>query len=232
MVVSAAVPSPVDLLVVAAHTPDLRGLRDLLGDRLAGEVAGLHLTAKTVGLGLAASGGATAKRIFALKPRAVLLLGTAGVYPGPPGYQPEDVVVAENLELTSVAVLDGLGTYPNPLQAVCETHAAISHGLAGGGGRVHLAKVASTLAQTLDDGLAARIHQATGAHAESLEAFAVAQACRLAEVPFAAVLGISHLVGSSAAQDFPRFQAGAAVAAAGALTAWLHRGAPGIPHGR
>jgi len=46
------------------------------------------------------------------------------------------------------------------------------------------------------------------------------------------VLGISHLVGSSAAQDFPRFQAGAAVAAAGALTAWLHRGAPGIPHGR
>ncbi|NOY92235.1 MAG: hypothetical protein GXP55_13660 [Deltaproteobacteria bacterium] len=232
MLWSAAVPPPVDLLVVAAHTPDLRGLRDLLGDRLTGHVAGLNITAKTVGLGLAASGGGTARRIAALSPRAVVLLGTAGVYPGPPGYQPEDVVVAETLQLVSVAALDGTAAFPDPLQTSCETSSAISHGVAAGGGRVHLAAVANTLAQTIDDALAGRIHRATGAHAESLEAFGVAQACRLAELPFTAVLGIAHQVGSNAKQDFPRFQPGAAIAAAAALAAWLHRGAPGIPHGR
>lgn len=220
-----------DLLVLAAHTPDLRGLRDALGDRLRGEVAGIAVCAKTVGLGLAAAGGAASRRIVTLRPRAVVLVGTAGLYPELPGYQPEDVIVPDRLSLCAAGVLEGKARFPDPMETSCDTSGAICHGLGGAGGRAHIAPVACPVAQTTDPALAARIQADTAAHAENLEAFAVAQACRLAEVPFAAALGVSHLVGPAAAQDFARFQQGAAVAAAQTVVGWLSRGGAGIPHG-
>src|SRR5207302_928248 len=78
MSVSSRPSGVVDLLVVAAYAPELTGLRRLLGDELYGNVSGVHVAGKSVGIGLAnASAGAT-QRVLQLTPRAVVLVGTCG----------------------------------------------------------------------------------------------------------------------------------------------------------
>ena len=220
-----------DLLVVAAHAPEMAGLRPYLSDQLVGAIRGLAVRGKAVGLGVASAGPGTARGILALQPRAVLLVGSCGVYPGLAQYRPHDVIVSQRIQLVSHAVNAGKSEFPGPMQTQLECDALLAAGLAAAGGRVFLAPVASTLARTTDDALAASIHPATGCEAENLEAFAVGQACRAADVPFAAVLGVSNIVGSTGHHDWMQFQRAAVNAAAEALVTWVQRGAQGLPHG-
>jgi hypothetical protein len=44
-----------DVLVVAAHPPELAGLKAILGDALRGQVNGIRIAADAVGIGLAAA---------------------------------------------------------------------------------------------------------------------------------------------------------------------------------
>ncbi|MGE0784574.1 MAG: hypothetical protein AB7S26_02725 [Sandaracinaceae bacterium] len=220
-----------DLLIVAAHAPDMAGLRPYLSDQLVGAVRGLNVRGKAIGLGLGAAGPATARGILALNPRAVVLLGSCGVYPGLAQYRPHDVIVSNRLQLVSHAVIAGKCEFPGPLQTQVETNALLSAGLASSGGRVFLAPIASTLARTVDDALASTVHPSTQCEAENLEAFAVGQACKAAEVPFTAVLGVSNIVGSTGKHDWAQFQRAAVTAAAEAIVAWIQRGAQGLPHG-
>lgn len=223
--------NPLDILVVGAHPPDLIGLRDHLGQRLDGMVFGMHVAAKVSGIGMGVAGAWTAKRVFQLLPRAVILVGSAGVYPGLPTFQPLDVLVATELKLIDHGVLNQQAAYPGPMQVQVSAPGALSSGLLGdGAGRVRAGVVGSPLAQTTSDHLAAAVPGATGCTAECLEAFAIAQACQIASIPFGVVLGISHVVGSHAQQDWQRYQRDAARAAATTVLNWLHAGAPGLPH--
>ncbi len=94
-----------------------------------------------------------------------------------------------------------------------------------------VAPVASPLASTTDDAMAATVHPATGCEAENLEAFSVAMACKASDVPFCAVLGVSNIVGSTGAHDWRQFQRAAVSAAAETIINWVQRGAQGLPHG-
>lgn len=221
-----------ELLVLAPTAPDLRGLRDLLGDRLEGSVRGVDVAAKAVGVGLPAAGVGAAKRIFTRGPRAVILLGTCGVYPSPPGvpaaWQPNDVLVATHVELLAIEVDTRRSAFPEPMATRVELHRAMSAGLASVRGR--LASVTSPLASTVDDPTAAAVRTHHRCEGEQLEAFAVAHAAHLGEVPCAALFGVTHVVGSVGAEDFRRFHRGASLAAAEVLVAWLQSGAPGLPH--
>lgn len=224
-----------DLLVVGAHPPELRGLRDRVGDRLDGTVEGLHVSGKTIGVGMGVAGASTAKRVFQLRPRAVVLLGTCGVYPGLSGCQPHDVIVANGVSLLDGGVSEGRSAWPAPMQTELPTNEAISAGLAAAGARVHRLRVGSPLAQTCSETLAGLFGGgASGAKsrcgAECLEAFAVAHACHLAEVPFAAALGVTHVAGPKGEQDYARYAKESAVAAADVLFNWVHGGAVGLPH--
>ena len=220
----------VDLLVVAAHAPDLRGLREALGERLDGDVRGVHVTAKTVGLGMAVAGGLTAKRVFQLSPRAVVHLGTCGVYPGQGTYQPHDVIVADRITLVDHAVLAGKAVFPDPMPGEVMPDAMLTAGLANVA-PVSKAPMAGTLAITADDALAAAVPQQVRAHGENLECFGVAHACQLAQVPYTSVLGVTHVVGGAWQADWRRFEKEAACAAARVIIGWLHAGAQGLPHG-
>ncbi len=221
----------VDLLILAAHGPDLRGLRTHLGERMTGEIRGLHVSAKTVGLGMAVAGGSAAKRVFQLLPRAVIHLGTCGIYPGFPEFRPHDVLVTDHLKLVDAGVRLGKSSFPEPMQTSLSCHAMLSSGLAATGQRTHRVTVASPLAQTIDDAFAADIPQAYGCHAENLEAFAIAHACLLAQVPFTCVLGATHMVGSRAREDWVQFERQATIAAAEVVATWIVNGAQGLPHG-
>lgn len=220
-----------DLLIVAAHAPEMAGLRPYLSEKLIGEVRGLRVRAKAVGLGMGAAGPATARGILAVGPRAVILLGSCGVYPNLPQYRPHDVIVSSRVQLVSHAVNAGRSEFPGPLQTSIDGNAHLGAGLATGGGRVFIAPIACTLARTTDDTVAASVHPATGCEAENLEAFSVGQACKAAEVPFVAVLGVSNIVGSTGGQDWMQFQRAAVTAAAEVAIGWIQRGAQGLPHG-
>jgi nucleoside phosphorylase len=219
-----------DILIVASHAPELAGLRAYLSDALIGQVRGLQIRAKPIGMGMAAAASATARGILATQPRAVILLGTCGVYPNLPQYRPHDVVVAGRVQLIDHAVAAGKAAFPPPMQQQIETHPLLVAGLRAVGGRTFVSPVASPLARTTDDVVASGVHPRTGCEVENLEAFAIAVACNAAEVPFTAVMGVSNIVGSTGDHDWRMFQRDAVTRAAEALIGWVQQGAAGLPH--
>tara|TARA_B100001750_G_scaffold222745_1_gene212390 strand:+ start:365 stop:1033 length:669 start_codon:yes stop_codon:yes gene_type:complete len=218
----------IDVLVVGSHPAELRGLRQTLGERLDGRLQGIHVSAKTVGIGLANAAASTAKRLFQLEPRAVIHLGTCGIYPGATQYQPHDVLVAQKVHLLDHAAEAQRAAIPDPMSVEHSVDGTLMAGLTATH-RARPAPIASPLANTTDDQLAASVLQRRGYHAESLEAFGVAQACRLAQTPFAGVYGVTHVVGSNAQVDWQQFQRQSSLTAAEVLLAWVHAGAPGVP---
>lgn len=219
----------IDLLVLAAHPPELRGMRNELGEGLNGTVNGLYLVAKSVGVGMAVAGPSAMRRIVQLEPRAVVMLGTCGVYPGLPDYHPHDIVIAQKVRLFDHGVLAGLASFPEPVQTEMHVNGPLTAGLAAAAPRARVVPVGSSLAATRDDGLARVIAQQTSAHVESLEAFALAHACQIAQIPFAAVFAVSHVCGSTAQTDWPRFERQASLDAAEVVIRWLKSGAQGLP---
>jgi len=220
---------PVDVLVLAAHAPEFVGLRPHVSDALYGSVAGLSVVAKTIGVGLAVAGAATANRIHQLAPRAVIVLGSCGIYPCGVEYRPLDIVVPNRLHLFDASVAAGKGAFPEPMQTMVEPDAGLTAGLLQAGGpRARYAPVATTMGITTDDAIAKAVHGATGFEAENLELFPIALACMAADVPFGAVLGVTNLVGSKGRTDWRQYQRDAAIAAAEVIVGWLRRGAPGL----
>jgi nucleoside phosphorylase len=221
---------PVDVLVLAAHAPELVGLRPHLGDQLNGPVRNTFMVAKTIGVGMAVSGAGAANRIHQLSPRCVILLGSCGIYPSPVTYRPLDIVIAGRCHLFDPAVTAGRAEFPDPMQTVLEPHATLGPGLVSAtAGRGRIAPVATTLAITTDDAVAHAVFGATTFEAENLELFPVALACKAAATPFAAVLGVTNVVGSTGRTDWRQYQRDAAIAAAEVIVSWAHNGAPGLP---
>jgi len=220
-----------DVLVVAAAAPDLVGLRPYLGDTLSGAIRGLSVTSKVVGFGPGAAASATARGLAAVTPRAIVLVGTCGVYPGLGQYQPHDVVVAPGVPGLDHAAVEGAPGWPPPRATAIDASAPIVAGLSAGRHRTHVAPVASPLALTRSDSLASRISSVLGAHVENTDAYGVACAASGANVPFTCVLGVANIVGSTGRADWQQFQREAATQAANAVVAWLHTGAAGLPFG-
>lgn len=133
--------------------------------------------------------GVSAGRIFAEEhPRAAILVGTAGAYPGGPAVG--NVVVARRLGLERSVSEVGLGyapLAPEPLLTDVE--------LQGASG-LPTADVFTVLAITTNPQLVAA--RSTGWQVEHMEAFAVALAAQDAGIPFAAVFGIANEVGPDA----------------------------------
>ena len=161
----------------------LAAVREELGD-LAGEVVG-------IGSVVAAARAATTLERLAQeghKPRCVLLLGTAGSYPGGPAMG--TAVASQMVGMSTGVAAMGLGYVPRPPAPVPGDEELL--------GRLGVARhnVLTAGAVTTDLTLARRLSD--GWTVEHLEAFGVAVACQNAGVPFVAVLGISNFVGPDA----------------------------------
>ncbi len=221
----------VDVLIVAAHAPELVGFRPALSERLDGNIRGLRVMAKTVGIGMSIAGSGMAFRLTQLSPRCVVLVGSCGVYPGLLDYRPNDILVASRIALVDHAVAAGRSAFPDPMTTSVDAHPLLSAALGAAGPRTRVAPLATTLAVTTDDALAASVGPLSGCQGENLEAFSVALACVASSVPFAAVLGVTNVVGSNGREDWRTYQRSAALAAADCVTTWIHQGAQGVPHG-
>lgn len=219
--------APVDLLVLAAYAPELAGMRRLLGDQLYGNVSGVVVSCKAVGVGLPNATAGTTMRLMQLQPRAVVLVGTCGVYPGAPQRLGE-AVVPRRVVLVDPVEVERRGAMPEPMGRLVECNPMIALGL--GGGRPPSCDVANTLGVTTDDTLSARIGAAVGCALENLEAFGIANACALQNIPFACVLGVSNRVGSTGREEWRAHHKGASQAGCELISRWLTSGAVGLPH--
>jgi nucleoside phosphorylase len=195
-------------LVLAAWPPELAEFRRLLK----ASPTGKHVAMRTAGVGLveAAIGATTA--IAEVKPDAVMFVGTAGSYPGRrPDLALAGVVTARRLFLLADGVATGDAYLPSALPATQETTVALRRIAAGAG--LLMADVACPLAITSRPAQARRGDRAPACDVENLEAFAVARAAAAADLPFAAILGISNTVGPSAHAAWKRNATRAAAAA-------------------
>ena len=216
-----------DVLVVAAHPPELAGLKGILGDGLRGKVHDLEIATEAVGIGLAAAAAGTAAAIRAHSPLCLVLVGTCGVYESRAGdIGIAEVVAANRIRLASTAAVEGRGAFPAPMLVAVDPDAALSRALARE--TVRRVTVATTLAITTDDALANRVAQALECEVEHLEAFAVVAASIQLQVPAAVVLGVANRVGSHARDEWLHHHAQAGTAATDIVAAWLCKGAPGL----
>ncbi len=218
---------PCDLLIAAAFAPELEGLAALLGPQMRGQVAGLRIAARSVGVGLVAAATGTASRLATTRPRAVVLVGTCGSYPGTE-LAIGDVVSARSVLLVAPAVVDGEAAFPEPMSARVDAHAPLTAAISTAGAQAVV--MGTTLAITTSDALSERLAAETGAAVEHLEAFAVATACGLDRVPFTALLGVANAVGSLGREQWRANHAAAATAAATYVARWVQAGAAGVPH--
>jgi nucleoside phosphorylase len=230
LVPSIAPAGRVDVLLVSAHAPDLRGFRAALGERFDADVRGVHVTAKVVGVGLVAAGTSAAKRVFQLDPMAVVHVGTCALYPGS-DHAPGDVLVAERIDLVDHAVASGVASFPDPMQLSVSTTQMLTRGIAAARARVQTIALASCLADSIDERITLERKTQLGVMAENLEAFAIAHACRLAEVPFTSVVAPTHVTGPNGRAERQTFERQATLAVAEVVLNWLSTGAQGMPHG-
>lgn len=220
--------SRVDVLVVAAHSPHLRGLAETLGERFDGDVQGRRTSAKSVGIGPVSAAASTAKRVFALQPRAVIHIGTASAYSDADAFSPNDLVVPDRVLFADHGVIAQVSAFPEPMLTVAEATASLTSGLSSTGITTRNAAVASPASQTMTTDMAERIRQHSGAAVENLEAFAIRAACALAEVPYAAVLAVTEVVGPDRLQHRQQYERDATLASAQLVMQWLNTGAPGL----
>jgi nucleoside phosphorylase len=218
-----------DVLLVAAHLPELCGLRRWLGEALRADFGGFDVSADAVGIGLVAAAGGLTALLERIRPRALVLVGTCGAYQGQ-GIDVGQVVVGRRIHLVSAAVALGRGAFPQPMSTVVDVDPALSAGLAEPGLRA--VDVATTLAITIEDGLSATMGRREGCHVEHLEAFAAAQRAASRGVPFATVLGVANQCGSSAREQWKANHRRVGDEVARHVAAWLERGAPGVRAGR
>jgi purine-nucleoside phosphorylase len=206
-------------LIVCAWEPEVASLRRWLttsdGRRRARAV---HVAAAGIGAIDAALG--TARLIAAVRPRRVLFVGTAGVYPGARGRLPaiDAAVVVSRATLVSTAALRDEGYLPAPVSTEVVSDRTLVAQLSLSPSPPIGA--ACPLGITKSAALARRIVRATAAAVENLELFAVARAAALAGLPFAAVVGIANRVGPHAHAEWKAHHRSASAAACAVVTTW------------
>jgi len=206
-----------DLLVVAAFPPELAAMRARLGDAMRGTVGARTVGAEAVGVGMVEAAAGAAARIATLRPKACVMVGTCGVYAPPPLVR--SVIAARRICLVEPAAIEARGAIPEPMPVSCEADDAMTEGLVAAGATP--ADVATTIAITTDDALAASIAAASRCAVEHLESFAVARACAQRGIPFAAALGVANVVGANARDEWRANHQAAGDAAVAVLLAWL-----------
>jgi nucleoside phosphorylase len=210
-----------DWLVVSAWAPELAELQDRLPE-LPLRVQP-RLVLGTVGVGLVDAAIGAATLLTALSPRAVLFIGTAGVYPGSPRrLRVGSAAVARRIALLSASTSADDAYFPDPMtrreipasrlgQAICKA------------ARQPDADIACPLAITATAKASALAAKRSGCALENLEAFSVARAAASLNIPFAAVLGIANHVGEEGHREWKRNAAAAAAAACRAVAEYLGR---------
>jgi nucleoside phosphorylase len=177
-------------------------------------------------VGIAAAAAGTLEQLTRELPRAVILVGTCGAYPGS-GKRVAEVAVASGTRVVSTAAVLGRGFIPDPVVPRFVANMEITSQLARVAASAPI-EVATTLAITTDPELAAVVGTKGGCGVEHLETYGVAAACERLRIPWGAVLGIANEVGPQAHQQWLAHHAETGAIACDVVLSWLEEGAPGL----
>jgi nucleoside phosphorylase len=169
----------------------------------------------SVGVGMVEAGIATAQLLARYRPDFVLLVGTAGVYPG----QTNDLGLDQAAIAQRVRLLPHIlpGAY---LPAIVPTEVRSSPTLVRAlrrATRLPRVDVACPIGITATKQAAITASKLSGCALENLEAFAVARAAAVAKIPFTAILGIANHVGPDGHREWERHAKAAAASACRAV---------------
>jgi nucleoside phosphorylase len=209
------------ILIVAAFPPELKALASVL--RMRAQRGAAAVARAVVGVGPVEAAAGAARAIALLEPRAVVLIGTAGVYATSGGPPIGTAVLARRAALASLSAASGAGYLPAPVPDVQMTDTQLRRDLAGRQA-IPALDVACPVAITRTRAAANALVRQTGAALENLETFAVARACARVRIPFGAVLGITNRVGPRAHTEWRQNAGAAAAAACAVVERWLARG--------
>lgn len=175
------------------------------------------LPGTAVGVGPVAAAVSAGRLLEKEKVEAVILLGTAGAFPGGP--PPGSLVASRVLGFADPLGAAGIGYIP-----------LLPSPLSGDPGlilRLKLpeARVLTSLGVTTHPGLSA--HFGESWEVEHMEAYSVAYACAQVGVPFVALLGITNWVGPDAHAEWRANRAGVEAALQAHLRALGLAGGPG-----
>jgi nucleoside phosphorylase len=193
--------------IVAAFQPELAAI-----------TANYKDLTRVLGVGMCEAAARTARLIALEKPSAIVLVGTCGVYPGK-AFSLASAVVGNRFRLVDGSHAADHAAFPAPMQVDLTPDEGLTNALAAVGNA--RGPVATTLAITTDDALAGELAERSMCAFEHLEVFGVAQACALTETPFAAVLGVANVVGSSGRAEWRAHHEAASAAAVAIVEAWL-----------
>lgn len=222
--------SDLDVMVLAAHPSELAHfVTSVGGDAPRIGIGACTIRMGAVGVGIAASAAGAIEQLLTERPRAVVLVGTCGAYPGS-GRAIADVLVARGTRLVSTAAARGHGYMPEPMLARFEASLEIARAL-GEAASAPPVEVATTLAITSDEELARTLAARTGCVAEHLETYGVALACERLGVRWGAVLGVANQVGPRAHEEWLSHHVRASARACQLVLHWIERGAPGLSIG-
>lgn len=215
----------VDILAVAAFEPELAALPSAVFRSSGGAIGGFTLRACALGVGAIAAAIRLEQCLADAKPRAVILLGSCGVYPQKP-VQILDLVVATTTAIVDAAVVDHRAETPSLLVTTASACPRLSMGLATSIG-ARKANVATTTGVTISDAYAALLGS-RGFDVENMETFGVFSAAIHSGVRCGALLGVTNHVGSTGRAEWSKHYREVAVRTANALVSWCERGAPGL----
>ncbi len=195
-------------LVLAAWPPELAHLRSSL-PALIPRTRQRVILAST-GVGMVEAGIATARLIIERRPRIVLLIGTAGVYPPHASeFELGSAVIVRRVRLLP-KILPGKHAFlPAIMPSEANSSSSLVRALREATG-LPCVDVACPLGITATKQAAQTAARLSGCPLENLEAFAVARAAAAAKVPFAAILGIANRVGPAGHREWERYAKAAA----------------------
>jgi nucleoside phosphorylase len=189
-------------LVVAAFAPELAFLEAALPQLPARIRRRLRLA--TLGVGLVEAGIGASRLLAEARPRAIVLVGTAGVYPAWSSRLAVGQAVVINKTKLLPEILPGENAYlPAVIPRQERSSPTLSRALRKATGLAQ-ADVACPLAITRSRKAAKAAATLSGCALENLEAFAVARAAARARIPFAAVLGIANCVGPDGHREWKK----------------------------
>ena len=170
-----------------------------------------ELPGEALGVGALVAGVRASALLARRHPDALVLVGSAGAYPGGPAVG--EVVAAQRLGWARGAADVGAGYVPLPPPDLHSDGPLLD--------RLGLprADVLTTVAITTDPALVSR--RAASWAVEHLETYGVAQACQQHGVPFVAILGIANRVGPDAHAEWKAHRSRAEQAARDAARALL-----------
>ena len=182
----------------------------------------LGLVYRPVGVGLVAASAGITRALQELRPRAVVLVGSCGVFPSQ-NIPLHTLVVGQHFFLLDEGLSQQSAELPQQIPQGVSVASRLAEDLFKHSGAKNKVRVGCTLGITTSDSRA-HVLEASGCEVENLEGYSLAVACAQENIPFAALFVVSNRVGKEGRSAWQKHHAAGAHMCRRAIEQWLNQG--------